>query len=169
MGGRRAVFVIAVASLIAGLLLTGIAWAKATKTPVAVTKEVWPSAQPPARQWIDEDGIWHIRGSVADVVIQGDLDGLGIAVVNLNLDLSTGNGDEAGYATMNLDWGDLSGTFEGHFSVAYTGFVGVGHGTYHGTGGFAGMKLKEQFTVTLSEGPPYHVTSEGAILNPHGE
>jgi hypothetical protein len=151
------------------LLLARIAGGKATKTPVLATKYVTPSGLDPTREWTDEDGIWHVRGSVACVDFEGDLHGLGRAVVNLNFDMSTGNGDESGYCTAELTWGELSGTFEGHFSVTYTGFVGVGHGVYHGSGEFAGMKFMEDVIVILAETPPYVVYSEGIILDPHGQ
>ena len=153
------------------LLITGIVWAKATKTAVTGITLVTPSEQEPLREWIDDDGIWHVRGEVADYEFLGDLVGTGVGVVNLNLDLSTGNGDESGYSTSELTWGELSGTFEGHFSVTYTGWVGVGHGVYHGTGDFAGMKLMEDFTIdfTVTPEPPYVVNFEGIILDPHGE
>jgi hypothetical protein len=170
MDQRRKVIIAAIAVLTAGLLLTGIAWAKATKTPVTATKLVTPSGLTPTRDWTDEDGIWHVRGSVAYVdYVEGDLHGSGRAVVNLNFDMSTGNGDESGYSTAELTWGELSGTFEGRFSVTYTGFVGVGRGVYHGSEDFAGMKLMEDFIVILAETPPFVVYSDGTILDPHGQ
>ena len=156
--------------LAAVLLITGIAWAKATKPPVTGTTLVTPRGIA-LMEWIDEDGIWHIRGEVADYEFFGDLEGVGVGVVNINLDFSTGNGDESGYSTSELTWGELSGTFEGRFSVTYTGWVGIGHGVYHGTGDFAEMKLMEDFTINLAdpEAPPYVVDFEGFILDPHGE
>ncbi len=51
--------------------------------------------------------------------------------------------------------------------MTYTGGVGIGHGVYHGTGDFAGMKLMEDFTIVHV--PPYVVNFEGIILDPHGE
>jgi len=158
--------------LAAVLIITGIAWAKATKTAVTGITLVTPREEhEPLREWIDDDGIWHVRGEVADYVHVGDLEGTGVGVVNLNLEVDpfTGNGDESGYSTSEMTWGELSGTFEGRFSVTYTGWVGVGHGVYHGTGDFAGMKLMEDFTVDLTVGPPYVVNFEGIILDPHGE
>jgi len=158
--------------LAAVLIITGIAWGKATKSDVTGITLVTPREEhEPLREWIDDDGIWHVRGEVADYEFLGDLEGIGVGVVNINLDLLTGNGDESGYSTSELTWGELSGTFEGRFSVTYTEWVGVGHGVYHGTGDFAGMKLMEDFTIDLADpdAPPYVVNFEGIILDPHGE
>jgi hypothetical protein len=168
MNKTRTKILAGVVLLAAVLLITGIAYAKATKTPVTGTTEVVPRGSA-EREWIDDDGILHIRGESADYVFSGDLVGTGLGVVNINIDPLTGNGDESGYSTSELTWGELSGTFEGSFSVTYTGGVGVGHGVYHGTGDFAGMKLMEDFTVDLTIGPPYVVNFEGIILDPHGE
>ena len=103
----------------------------------------------------------------ADYVFSGDLEGTGAGIVNINMDMLTGNGDESGYSISEPTWGELSGTFEGRFCVTYTGGVGIGHGVYHGTGDFAGMKLMEDFTIVLVQ--PYVVNFEGVILDPHGE
>lgn len=152
-------------------LIARAAALKATNTAVTGTRFVIPSGQTPTREWTDEDGVWHVRGSVAFVDFEGDLVGPGIAVVNLNLDRATGNGDESGYLTAELTWGELSGTFAGRFSLTYTGWVGVGHGVYHGTGGFAGMKFMEDFVIdfTATPVPPYAVDFDGIILDPHGK
>ena len=166
MKKKRTKILAGVVLLAAVLLITGIAWAKATKTPVTGITEVFPRGSA-VREWVDDDGIWHVRGEVVDYVFSGDLVGEGVGVVNINLDISTGNGDESGYSTSELTWEGLSGTFEGSFSVTYTEWVGVGHGVYHGTGDFAGMKLMEDFTIVLVE--PYVVNFDGIILDPHGE
>ena len=157
--------------LAAALFITGLAWAKATTADVAGIMYVTPRVDHiPLREWIDDDGIWHVRGEIADYLFVGDLEGVGIGVVNINLNLSTGNGDESGCSISELTWGELEGTFEGHFSVTYTGGMGVGHGVYHGTGDFAGMRLMEDFTINLldPDAPPYVVNFEGIILDPHG-
>jgi hypothetical protein len=152
--------------LAAVLLITGIAYAKATKTPVTGTADVHPTGIV-EREWIDDDGIWHMRGASSKLVFSGDLVGEGSSVINLNLDMLTGNGDESGHSISQLTWNGLSGTFEGSFSVTYTGGVGVGHGVYHGTGDFAGMKLMEDFNVYLLANPIF-LDFNGIILDPHG-
>ena len=167
MKKTRTKIIASVLLLVAVMLITGIAWAKATKTPVTGTTEVLPTGNL-EREWIDDNGIWHIRGASSKLVFSGDLVGEGTAVVNLNLDMLTGNGEESGHSISQLSWGGLSGTFEGSFSVTYTAGVGDGHGVYHGTGDFAGMKLMEDFTVYLLADPIF-VVFDGIILDPHGE
>lgn len=158
--------------LLAGvMLITGIVWAKATKTPVAGLIQVTPHPpQDAERWWIDDEGILHYRGLPADLLLlDGPLEGTGNAVVNLNIDLLTGNGDESGAVTYQVTWGDLSGTFEGRFSTTYTGGVGTGHGVYHGTGDLAGMKLMVDISIVAVGDPPFEAAYEGIILDPHGE
>jgi len=157
--------------LAAVLIIAGIVWAKATMTAVTGTTYVTPSEQEPLKEWTDDDGIWHVRGEVANYVYEGDLEGTGIGIVNINLDFATGNGDESGYSTSVMTWKGLNGTFEGSFYVIYTGWVGVGHGVYYGTDDFAGMKLIEDFTIdfTVTPDPPYAVNFEGIILDPNSE
>ena len=160
---------VAVVLLITVMLITGIVWAKATMTTVTGTFSVTPSEQEPLKEWTDDDGVWHVRGRVANFIHEGDLEGTGIGIVNINLDFSTGNGNETGYATSVVTWKGLSGTFEGSFNVIYTNWVGVGHGVYHGTEDFAGMKLMEDVTVdyNVTPEPPYIVTYEGTIIDPN--
>ena len=148
------------------LLVAGIVWAKAaTETPVAGQWINFVHGDP-ARAWIDEDGISHIRGQPYWVEVIGDLEGEAISVCYLNLDLATGNGDGGGTVTYNVSWGELSGSFEGRFIVTLTDWWAAGHGVAHGTGDFEGMKLM----ITL-EGNFFWPWRdwEGIILDPHGE
>ncbi len=168
MTSKRSLAVLCIVALIGLLLTAGYAWAEATETPVAGERSVIPRAELPKRDWVDDELVWHVRGARADLVLSGDMVGTGLAIVNFNLDLMTGDGDESGWVTLELTWGDLSGTFEGRFSTTYTNGAGTGHGVYHGTGDFAGMKFMEDFSVVLDE-PPYVATYEGIILDPHGE
>jgi hypothetical protein len=140
--------------------------AKATKTPVAGKFVVKPGE---GDSWIDDEGIWHTRGAPAALeFIDGDLGGTGVAIVNVNLNLMTWDGDESGSVTMELTLGSLSGTFEGRLSNTYTAGAGAGHGVYHGTGDFAGMKLMINTSFSLLGGVPFEVSYWGIILDPHG-
>jgi len=158
--------------LAAMLLICGIAWAKATKTyNVTGTAHITPSEQEALKDWTDDDGIWHLRGKVSNWVYEGDLEGPGVGVINLNFDYATGNGDESGYSSSFLTWQGLSGAFEGTWNLIYTNWVGVGHAVYLGTGDFAGMKLVEDLTIdfTVTPEPPYALNFEGLIIDLHGE
>ncbi len=153
------------------LLITGIAWGKATKTPISGTLTV-QMAGPPMRYWVDEQGIAHYRGlpSVYDF-ISGDLDGTGSSVVNVDVDLATGNGHESGAATYNVTWGELSGDFEGRLTGTYTAGICTGTAVYHGiSGDFVGMKMMMSYSYVLGiPGEPWPVTYQAIVLDPHGE
>ena len=151
--------------LAAVLLITGIVWAKATKTSVAGDLTVIVTGTP-VRYWVDDEGIEHYRGLPYISILSGDLNGMGNGEININLD-PMGNGDEQGKTTWTGMIGDLSGTFRGHISA--TVINGVAHGTdvLYGTGGdFVGMKMKINFSL------PYATMMtkyQGMLLNPHGE
>ena len=151
--------------LIAVLLITGIAWAKATKTSIAGHMQVIPGASVD-RHWIDDEGIEHYRGLTASLLLlDGPLVGTGSAVVNINVD-PFGNGDESGAVTLDVTWGDLNGTFEGRLSATYIGGISYSSTVYHGTGDFEGMKMKVNATMSFAD---FVAAYEGIILDPHGE
>ncbi len=153
------------------MLITGIAWAKATKTPISGTQTV-QSTGTPARLWVDDEGILHYRGLPGVMTFpSGDVTGTGSYVVNVNLDLATGNGDESGAATLNLTWGELSGTIEGRFTGIYTAGISNGTGVYHGiSGDFVGMKMMWSYQFTAGDvGVPWPTTYTAIVVDPHGE
>ena len=157
--------------LAAVVLITGIVWAEATQTPIAGTLTVAMSG-PPARYWVDDEGIEHYRGLPAVYnFLSGDLSGTGSSVVNVDFDPLTGNGHESGAATINVTWGELSGTFEGRLSGTYTYGISTGTAVYHGTSGdFEGMKMMMSYSYSLGEPyEPWPVDYEAIILDPHGE
>ncbi len=159
--------------LAAVLLITGIVWAKATKTPISGTQTV-TSTGSPVPDWVDDEGIIHYRGLPGVMTFPtGDVTGTGSYVVNVNLDLVTGNGDESGTATLDLTWGELSGTVEGRFSGTYTAGTSNGTGVYHGiSGDFLGMKMMWSYILDGTTGPPgtvWDVTYTAIVLDPHGE
>ena len=157
--------------LAAVLLITGIVWGKATKTPIAGAMTVTVSG-PPSRYWIDHQGVAHYRGlpAVFDFT-SGDLVGTGSTVVNVNFDPATGTGDESGAAVFNVTWGGLNGTLEGRQNGTYTGWVCTGTAVYHGVSGdFEGMKMMMSFSYALGvSGDDWPVTYQAIVLDPHGE
>ena len=162
-----------VALLAAVLLITGIVWAEATKTPIAGTMTVTVAGLP-EQYWEDDEGIAHYRGlpSVYDFT-SGALDGTGNSVVNVNFDLLTFNGDESGAATIDVTWGELSGTLEGRLTATYAYGISTGTAVYHGiSGDFEGMKVMMNYTTDFTTGPPgtpWPVTYDAIVLDPHGE
>jgi hypothetical protein len=77
------------ASMAGVLLISGVAWAQATETPIEVRIVNCQLLGDPDREWVDDDGIRHIRdqmfrcGRRRDMVgtdtgwVSGDLDGAG--------------------------------------------------------------------------------------------
>jgi hypothetical protein len=157
---------ISIAVLACLLLVAGIVWAKATKTQIEGHIQVIPGTYA-EKYWVDDEGIVHYRGLTADLLLlDGPLEGTGTAVVNINLDPATGNGDESGAVTYQVTWGELSGTFEGRFSATYTGGFSYSSHVYHGTGDFEGMKMMIDATMSFAD---FKAAYEGIILDPHGE
>jgi hypothetical protein len=156
--------------LAAVLLITGIVWGKATKTPIAGAMTVTVSG-PPSRFWRDHQGVAHYRGlpAVLDFT-SGDLVGTGSTVVNVNFDPATGNGDESGAAMLvNVTWGGLIGTLEGRQNGTYTSGVCTGTAVYHGVSGdFEGMKMTMSYSHLLSD-VGFDATYTAIVLDPHGE
>jgi hypothetical protein len=172
MKNTRTKILAGVVLLAAVLLITGIVWAKATHTPISGTETITVNGDP-VRFWEDDEGIAHYRGlpGVIDFT-SGDLDGTGSFVVNVNLD-ATGNGDESGAATIDVIWGELSGTFEGRLTAIFTAGISNGTVVYHGiSGDFQGMKMMMNYslnTTTGLPGTPWPVTYDAIVLDPHGE
>jgi len=173
MKNTRTKILAGVVLLAAVLLITGIVWAKATQTPIAGTETITVTGDP-VRFWVDDEGITHYRGLPGEIdFTSGDLDGTGSFVVNVNLDPVTGNGDESGAATINVTWGELSGTFEGRLTAIFTAGISSGTVVYHGiSGDFQGMKMMMNYSLNTTTGPPgtsWPVTYDAIVLDPHGE
>lgn len=155
-----------IALLASVLLVGGIVWAEATKTPVEGTHsvEVVGAAE---RHWVDDEGIEHYRGLPMQFHYPtGDLEGTGWGEININLD-PMGNGDESGSGTWDLTWGDLSGTFEGRFTATVTYGVSNGSVVLQGTSGdFVGMKV---IVTTQTYYGTFTGNYQGIILDPQGE
>jgi hypothetical protein len=148
------------------VLITGIVWAKATKTPIAGTMSAGGVGSPES-YWIDEDGIEHYRGlTVVLDFLSGDLEGTGSGAVSINLDPLTGDGEIFGPSILDVAWEGKTGTFEGHISETITGWWLVGQGVGHGTGDFEGLKMQMAWSGW------FYLPDrdwEATILDPQGE
>ena len=151
---------ISVSAFVGVLLLAtiGLPAHAATTTSFAATAVETPSGEP-ARMWLDEDGILHIRGLPVSGPVSGDLEGTISILANLNLDLATGSGDLFGSLTLETS----VGTWDSHFSGTITG--GLASGEFVGKSP-DGRKIMGTFTERASE--PGTVDFEGVILNPKG-
>jgi len=147
------------------VLGTASASAQATKTDF-VAEEMLAPTGPPGKVWVSDDGVVHIRDLTVVGPVWGDLVGQLTVVANINQDGATGDGTAHGTAVLEVEWGDLSGTFEGRSQWEYAGFlVTDGQFVGHGTGDFAGMHMQASF-YNAEDGTTPLI---GTILEPHGE
>ena len=117
--------------------------------------------------WIDEDGIWHFRGAVAEHDITGDIQSRATVVFNADIDVFTGSGVLNGYAIWYdtlLNGYEISGGFEGSFEGKFNGWSYEINTVYNGYGGFKQTKLF--VTITGQEPAEHH---EGFIIGPRFE
>jgi len=82
----------------AGLLLvSGVAWAQATKTPLTVRFLGAQQLEEPVREWVDEDGIEHARDEYYRLRRGGDMNGVEFGFASWDGDLATDHYFERGY------------------------------------------------------------------------
>jgi len=125
----------------------GKSLAKKTITVVNFTfDEGNPERSDPGQQWVDAQGILHIRGQIGEnAPIAGDFVGYDRHnVFNADIDLATGNGKFTGTFTMEVEWTarKLKGVFSGRYKGIFTNGLLTGNTTALGEGEFAGMVLR---------------------------
>lgn len=141
-----------VTALIAGLtLIAGVAWAQSIEIPIWGTQTV--TTVDLGDVFTDANGITHYRGMVRVGQISGqDADGVPITgtaeyVVNINIDMATGDGDTQSKMSTQLTYGDRTGTWRGTADMTFTGFVFDGMFNYaRGTGDFRGWHWRGTVT-----------------------
>jgi hypothetical protein len=148
------------------LCLASTAWAGATFTPVSGIMHY--DVVDDGKQWLDEEGILHIRGALMEweaLAGEGSFVGTGWGIYNTNIDPVTGDGDTQAFHYLDFSLGELSGTFGGHSDSIYEGFVMTGEFVANGDGGFAGMKLRTDVTLVSSSGLASY---DGILHDPQG-
>jgi len=122
-----------------------------------------------AKQWIDDEGVLHLRDITYGLTCSGSVQMLLAGVCNHNYDLVSGDGDFWGKDhTIEVSWAGLTGVFRGSHSGTRVGHT-TGYSThvYHGIGGdFEGWKLKLNGTWDFAS---KQGSLEGIIKDPHGE
>lgn len=116
------------------------------------------------RLWFSDDGILHIRGGGHFGDVWGDLDGTLAYSGDIQLNMETYDGTGVGPICFSVNYGDLSGTFEGKMVLKVNGGYITGMFICHGDGDFEGMKLKG----TCEGGMGGDYSADAIILNPHG-
>jgi len=129
----------------------GSSLAKPTVTVVNFTfDEGKPESGDPGQQWVDDQGVLHIRGQIGiNAPIAGDFVGYDRHnEFNADIDLATGNGRFTGIFTMEVEWTarNLKGVFSGRYKGVFTNWLLTGTTTALGEGEFAGMVLRIEQT-----------------------
>lgn len=137
--------------------------AAANFIPVSFTATGYVPTGAPARQWVDDEGVIHIRSLPLDSPVIGDFTGTESVLFNQNID-PAGDGDVFGAAIFDVTWEGQSGTFEIRFSGDIESGTITAYFTGRGTGDFKGMKLMG-VAVENADGSFLH---EGIILVPGG-
>lgn len=132
--------------LVSLVLSAGMVWAQMTLVPISGTQTGAPID--PGVQWVDDDGVVHIRGKVHASFADGlDINGVpwtsvGYVKNNINMNPATGVGDMSGYCYREYVYGDMEGSLSGRFRATSTAFRWNGTANFpHGTGDFAGWKM----------------------------
>ena len=138
----------------------------ATKTPITY-EFTYTDIGLPEKEWIDDDGIAHMRQTPHLGEVSGELIGITSYTGNLNLNLATFDGDGQGFQILEVEYGSLSGIFEGVMAFEINGGILTGETVCQGSGDFEGMKLMGTISGSLLVMEPVF-TFVGIILNPHG-
>ncbi|MEN8152027.1 MAG: hypothetical protein ABFS86_19585 [Planctomycetota bacterium] len=163
---KQSITIAVVATLV---LVAGVVWAASTNT--AVSGKIVSATGTTEKMWIDDDLVLHVRGYVGQETLTGDLAGTIYATGYMNMDLTTGNGDQGGKLRFEGTWKGLTGTFEGSWSGPITGTFFDGKWVCKGSGDFAGMILRvDNYGWLTPPGAPFiEQYYEGYVHNPHGE
>ena len=128
-------------------VLAGTAWAQTIEIPISGTDAV--VTIDPGLQFTDSEGITHYRGLIQTSHIEGqDADGVpvisdGEYVVNVNIDMVTGDGDMNVKMAQVMTYGDLEGSWQGTADVLIAGFLFEGPFNYaRGSGDFKSWHLR---------------------------
>ncbi|MHC4167744.1 MAG: hypothetical protein ACYSWQ_12360 [Planctomycetota bacterium] len=158
--------------LVAGVvMMTGIAWAQSTEYSVNCAFTYGGTAI--AKQWIDDEGVLHLRGITYGLTSDAGSGNMEIdiaGVCNHNYDLNTGDGNFwGGDHVVLVTWEGLTGTFRGsHDGIRVNHTEGYSSHVYQGIGGdFVGWKLRLDGTWDM--GSAKAGVLEGILHNPHGE
>jgi len=182
MACKRKIAVLCLAALTTVLLVTGHAWARATKTEFEGEQVSFTPFEPPDKMWFtgldnpspNSKVILHIRGVVNYNIFQADdprMDGEAFVTLDINIEvlgfIMTPQGPAPIFGdgtfhvtTVFYPW-DIDGTWECSGAGTFTDGVGSGRQVGHGTGELEGQVLKWYLIDD--------VESFGWILDPHGE
>jgi hypothetical protein len=90
---------VSLAAMFGMLLASSVAWAQAVETPITVSFFRCETLVEPERDWVDEDGIRHLRNELFSCMRGRDMRGNDIAWANSDRDPTAGYYTEHGYYT----------------------------------------------------------------------
>jgi hypothetical protein len=138
----------------------------ATRAPVSFTSTVVEVVDP-GEEWVDEAGIYHLRGLVTSEEVSGDISGTAISTENDDV-FAPGECTEESCPHYGEVWGtveitDENGWWEGRWMLSYSTVPGDEYFftsvVVHGRGGYAGMSFFGEFTDLAEDS----VTIEGTL------
>lgn len=154
---RRILVILAASSLLLGIAVPPVA-ATTTRHEIACEEHLVGALVPP-RAWVDERGVFHMRGLVNRYVETGGprCNGENIATISVNLDLATGEGTvwAKGHITLAGGDGGFDGRLIAHFTPGGT-YIWEGTVVMQGWGSMAGWQRR----ATIVE--PNHVMTQYA-------
>jgi hypothetical protein len=159
---RRAWIVLLVAAMMS--LATAPSAVGVTERIATSGTDTFVALVDPGREWVTEDGVYHVRGWIAEYVTSDALYGEGslLIVASWNLDLTTGNGPLWG--TMHYEFPTADGGFEGTWNAKFSTFVWSGKSQGTGFGSLEGWQLRQDIQSTGPGGDVY----TGFVFDPGG-
>lgn len=136
------------------------ALAVATKTPVNGMGELGDYIDP--GEIFVTGGVTHLRGVVIEILLDGDLTGVGTFDQNANWN-AKGNGNASGPFQFNVQWQGRTGVFEGSFAGRIHNYMLSATFTAHGSGELEGLKWIGTYEGPL--GGPFFIYG-GYIVEP---
>lgn len=157
MKGKQALALAGVFLVAGSLISAGPSTAESTKTPVDFWEVV--CLVDPGIEWLDDDGVLHIRGRISQGTFYDAEDftvvGSDAIIANANIDLATGNGAFFGTWSAVYLPASATGTFDGAWNARLTGGIALsGKAVGQGTGELRGMKMKVNLLSDPADPPP---------------
>ena len=151
--------------LVAGVSANGISnGTLAHKTPITFEFTNVPDGTF-EKEWYSAHGrILHMRGSPHDGFVWGNLDGDLTYVGDIELNMETFDGTGQGIVCFDVNYGELSGTFEGRMVIKVNGGYITAMFVCHGDGDFEGMHLKGTCEGFMFPGV---YSANAVLLNPN--
>jgi hypothetical protein len=160
---RRPWIALALVALVGGVMAAPVA-GTTTRIPTLCEEHLMTSWTVP-REWVDEDMVLHIRGETATYHVTGDeyCAGTNEPVVDLNVDLATGQGTVVakGHFTLDAFDGGWDGTLVAHLTPGGP-YIWEGEFVGNGWGVLAGWQMRSHLVEVTHE----LILDDGFVFKP---